>query len=97
MDKRTIELKDLGHLDQLEGAFSSVKHDWPFAKIGINLETLLREPNLNGPSILKLIFLEFNILERARQCTSSYAGHEFPGVYTVYETSLANQLLLPLS
>ena len=35
IDKRTMELKHLEHLEKLESAFSSVKYDWPFAKIGI--------------------------------------------------------------
>ena len=59
VDKRTIELKHLEHLDRLEGAFSSVKYDWPFAKIGVNLETL----GAKFEGILKLIFLEFYLRE----------------------------------
>ena len=35
-----MELRPLEHIEVLESAFASVKSDWPFAKIGINLETV---------------------------------------------------------
>ena len=41
------------YIEVLEGAFASVKSDWPFAKIGINLE--------QWEGILRLIFLEYHL------------------------------------
>ena len=45
------------HIDVLESAFASVKSDWPFAKIGINLETV----GAKFEGILRLIFLEYHL------------------------------------
>ena len=33
-----MELRPLEYIEELESAFASVKYDWPFAKIGIDLE-----------------------------------------------------------
>ena len=40
MDKRSMELPPLEHIDALEGALPLLKNDWPFAKTGINLEAV---------------------------------------------------------
>ena len=33
MDKRSMELHPLEHIEVLEGSFASVKTDWPFSKL----------------------------------------------------------------
>ena len=57
MGKRSMELHPLEHIDALEGALASVKNDWPFAKIGINLEAV----GSRFEGILRLIFLEYHL------------------------------------
>ena len=57
MDKRSMELRPLEYIEVLEGAFASVKSDWPFAKIGINLEAA----GSRFEGILRLIFLEYHL------------------------------------
>ena len=57
MDKRSLELRPLEYLGVLEGAFASVKTDWPFAKIGINLEAA----GSRFEGILRLVFLEYHL------------------------------------
>ena len=54
-----MELRPLEYIEKLESAFSSVKYDWPFAKIVINLETV----GAKFEGILRLIFLEFHLRE----------------------------------
>ena len=55
IDNRSMELRLLEHIEVLEGAFASVKSDWPYAKIGINLEAA----GSRFEGILRLIFLEY--------------------------------------
>ena len=57
MDKRSMELHPLEHIEVLEGSFASVKTDWPFAKIGINLEAV----GSRFEGILRLIYLEYHL------------------------------------
>ena len=57
MNKRSMELRPLEYIEVLESAFASVKSDWPFAKIGINLETV----GAKFEGILRLIFLEYHL------------------------------------
>ena len=57
MNRRSMELRHLEHIEVLEGAFASVKSDWPFAKIGINLEAVTSR----FEGILRLIFLEYHL------------------------------------
>ena len=47
-----MELRPLEYIEKLESAFASVKYDWPFAKIGVNLETV----GAKFEGILRLIF-----------------------------------------
>ena len=61
MDKRSMELQSLEHIEVLEGAFASVKSDWPFAKIGINLEAV----GSRFEGILRLIYLEYHLRDPA--------------------------------
>ena len=57
LDLLGMELRPLEHIEVLEGAFASVKSDWPFAKIGINLEAV----GSRFEGILRLIFLEYHL------------------------------------
>ena len=57
MGKRSMELHPLEHIEVLEGSFASVKTDWPFAKIGINLEAV----GSRFEGILQLIYLEYHL------------------------------------
>ena len=45
------------HIEVLEGGFASVKSDWPYAEIGINLEAV----GSRFEGILRLIFLEYHL------------------------------------
>ena len=61
MSKRSMELRPLEHIDVLEGALASVRNDWPFAEIGINLEAV----GSRFEGILRLIYLEYHLRDPA--------------------------------
>ena len=50
-------MRPMEHVEVLEGAFASVKSDWPYAKIGINLEAVVSR----FEGVLRLIFLEYHL------------------------------------
>ena len=70
-----MELLPLEHMEFLEGSFASVKLDWPFAKIGINLEAV----GSRFEGILRLIYLEYHLRDPgiARKTMQDASFHVF--------------------
>ena len=64
-----VDLRPLEHMEALEGALASVKNDWPFAKIGINLEAV----SARFEGILRLVSLEYHLRD---PCLARKAMHD---------------------
>ena len=72
------------HIDVLERAFASVKSDWPFANIGINLETV----GAKFEGILRFIFLEYHLRYPSRARKTMQDEHFHESVHSIHATSV---------